>query len=469
METDTKTRYYDVAVIGSGPGGYVSAIRASQLGKKVALIEKESLGGVCLNWGCIPTKAILRSAELYNSFKRAKDFGISCENIAYDFKKVVARSREVVSQLSRGIEHLMKKNGIDVIRGFGRIYNKNTIEIISTENTPDSINAKFIIIATGAQPRTLPNIEIDHKRILTSRDALELSSLPESIIIIGGGAIGVEFAFLFNSFGSQVTLIEMLPSILPYEDKEITKVLENSLRKRGIKIIVNSRVEIIEVNSRGINAEIIVENNKTTLIADMALLAVGVKPNIEQIGLENAGIEIKNGNIAVNEFCQTSSDNIYAIGDVIGPPMLAHKASKEGIIAANNIAGISTRRVDKANIPNCVYCHPQVASIGLTEESALEQGYKIKVGRYPFRANGKSLAMGETEGMVKLIFNEKDGKLLGAHLIGADVTELIAELGIARTFETTWNEIHSAIHSHPTLSEAIMEAAGQAYGIGIHG
>jgi dihydrolipoamide dehydrogenase len=459
-------RQYDVTVVGGGPGGYVAAIRAAQLGMKVGLVERDKLGGVCLNWGCVPSKALLKSADLYNEFKKSQEFGISHTGLSFDFSKIIARSRGIADRISKGVEYLMKKNKIDVVSGSARLSGRDSIEITRDGKIIDNINAKNIIIATGAKPRSIPGVAIDRKKIITSTEAMILSEQPKSMIIIGGGAIGVEFAYFYNSFGTKVIIVEMLPSILPFEDKEITKLLDRSLRKSGIEILANTKVEKVKV-AQDVTVTVSDKDGKKDITAEVALMAVGVQANIENIGLETVGVKTERGFISINEFGRTSIDNIYAIGDVAGPPLLAHVASREGIVAIDHIAGKAKRGIDKSNIPGCTYCQPQVASVGLTEEAALAKGYKVKIGRFPFRPLGKAMATGETEGMVKLIFDERSGELLGAHIIGAEATEMIAELGIAKTLETTWEELHSTMHAHPTLSEAVMEAAGQAFGVAI--
>jgi len=460
-------RQYDVTVIGGGPGGYVAAIRAAQLGMKVGLVERDKLGGVCLNWGCIPSKALLKSAELYNSFKKSQEFGISHTGLSYDFPKIIARSRGITDRISKGIEYLMKKNKIEIISGTAKLTGRNSIEVTKDDKVTDTIKSKNIILATGGKPRSIPGIIIDKKKIITSSEAMTLLELPKSLIIIGGGAIGVEFAYFYNSFGAKVTIVEMLPSILPIEDKEITKILEDSLKKSSIEIFTNTKVEGIKTG-RDVTVTISDKDGKKDIAAEITLIAVGVQGNIENIGLEAVGVKTERGFIDVDAYSKTNIDGIYAIGDVSGPPLLAHVASREGIVAADHIAGKAVHEIDKSNIPGCTYCQPQVASIGLTEEAAIAKGFKVKIGRFPFRPLGKAMAIGETEGMVKLVFDEKPGVLLGAHIIGAEATEMIAELGIAKSLETTWEKLHNTMHAHPTLSEAVMEAAGQAFGAAIH-
>jgi dihydrolipoamide dehydrogenase len=458
---------YDIAVIGTGPGGYVAAIRAAQLGMETVVIEKAEIGGICLNWGCIPTKALIRSAELFQSMKHAADFGILAPDVSVDFTKMIKRSRQVANRLSKGVEFLFKKNNITHIAGNASLVNANTLEVNSQEGTK-RISAKNIIIATGARPRALPNVEFDGEKIITSKEAMILPELPNSMAIIGAGAIGVEFAYFYSSLGTKVTLIEMMPNILPLEDVEIVDVVARSYKKQGITILTESKVQRFEKENNSVALSINGNNGEQKITADIALVAIGVQGNVEGIGLESVGINVEKGFIQVDKSTYlTSAEGVYAIGDVIGPPWLAHVASAEGIAVVENIAGKSSV-VDYNNIPGCTYCQPQVASLGLTEEKAKDRGSKIKVGRFPFRANGKSLAMGHSEGLVKLIFDDINGELLGAHIVGAEATEMLAELGLGKTLETTGKEIFKTVHAHPTLSETIMEAAANAYGEAIH-
>jgi dihydrolipoamide dehydrogenase len=461
--------HYEIIVIGGGPGGYVAAIRAAQLGKKVALVEREELGGICLNWGCIPTKSLLRSAEVFSLIKNSQRFGINVKEFTADYPKVIQRSRQVASRLSRGVSYLMKKNGIETISGTARIVDGNSV-IVQGKNGQGSqkIESDYILIATGARPRDIPGLEIDGKRVLSSREAMLLEEIPESIVIIGAGAIGVEFAYFFNTFGSQVTLVEMLLNILPLEDEEISRELEKSFKKKGISIFVGSRVDRIRQEKTDLKIFLNQKGQEETLLAERILLAVGVRGNVEGLGLEDLGIITEKGWVKVNDYYQTEVPNIYAIGDVIGAPWLAHVASAEGIIAVEHIAGKEVTPVDYKNIPGCIYCNPQVASVGLTEKKAIEMGYKVKVGRFPVRANGKALALGEIEGFVKMIYDEEYGELLGCHIIGPEATELISEITLARTVESTYHEIQRTIHPHPTLSEIIVEATGDAFGDAIH-
>ena len=460
---------YDLVVLGTGPGGYVAAIRGAQLGMKVAVVEKDDVGGICLNWGCIPTKSLLRNAEIYHLFKRSKEFGFTVSGLEVDFSKVIKRSRQVSERLVKGIQYLLKKNKIDSIMGFGRLAKNNTIEVLDDkQKVIQTVHAKNIIVATGARPREIPNVKFDGKKVISSKEAMVLPSIPESMIIIGAGAIGIEFAYFYNAFGTKVTVVEMLPHILPIEDEEIVHVLERSFKKSKINVLVDTKVEAVDAKGKKVKVTVSNEKGEQKLEADVALMAIGVQGNIENIGLDELGVELEKGYIKVDEFYQTNIPGIFAIGDIIGPPWLAHVASAEGITAVEFMADKNPKPVDYTNIPGCTYCIPQVASLGLTEEKAKEAGYELKIGRFPFRGIGKALAYGESEGMVKLIFDARYGELLGAHIVGADATELIAEMGIAKSQETTFEEIHKTIHAHPTMSEAIMEAAAAADGSAIH-
>ena len=458
---------FDLAVLGGGPGGYVAAIRAAQLGNKVCIIEKEKLGGVCLNWGCIPTKALLKNAEVYQTVKKADMFGIKIKNMSLDFKKNVDRSRVVAKQLSKGIEFLMKKNGITHLTGFGKLESENNISVFK-DGRQKHISAKNIILATGAKPRAVENMEIDGKYIIGSREALSLAELPKKIIIIGSGAIGCEFAFYFNSFGADVELIEMQERILPMEDADISDALKENFLAAGIKVHNNSNVRSVEKLKNSIRINIETEKEQFSMNGKLALLAVGVVGNIDNIGLNGIGVKTENGSISIDSKCQTNIPNIFAIGDVTGPPWLAHKSSAQGHMVADFINGRNIHEIDHFNIPNCTYCQPQVGSLGLTESRALELGHNIKVGKFYFRACGKAMAVGNTFGFVKLIFDAKYGELIGAHIIGEGATEMIAELNIAKALESTWEDLAMTVHAHPTLSEAVMEAALDAYGVAIH-
>lgn len=459
---------FDIAVVGGGIGGYTAAIRAAQLGFKTALIEKEKLGGVCLNWGCIPTKALLKSADILIQAKRAADFGVNLGPISVDFPKIISRSRDISGRIVKGVEYLMKKNKIDVLPGKALLQGKGSIEITNKDSSKKMISAKHIILATGARPRALPGIEFDGKQIISSTEAMLLQGPPATMAIIGAGAIGVEFAYFYNAFGTKVTLIEMMPSILPVEDQEITKLLSSALRKSGIEILTEARVEKV-VKGKNITISTSTKDGIKEISADVALMAVGVQGNTENLGLEELGVKTDRGFIVIEKpTYKTSVEGIYAIGDVNGPPWLAHVASAEGITCVESIAGKNPPPIHYDAIPGCTYCHPQVASVGLTEEKARERGYELKIGKFPFRPLGKAMALGESEGMVKLIFDAKYGELLGAHIIGPEATEMIAELVLAKTLESTGHEIIKTIHPHPTLSEAIMEAAGVAYGEAIN-
>jgi len=458
---------FDVVVVGGGPGGYVAAIRASQNGLKTALVENKKLGGVCLNWGCIPSKALLKSAEMMHMFKKSAEFGFSYKDLTFDFPKIIKRSRDVSDRISKGVEYLMKKNKIEVINGYGTLTDKSTVSVKKNDGATVNLKAKNIILATGARPRQIPGIQFDGKRIISSTEAMLLEAPPKSMAVIGAGPIGVEFAYFYNAFGTKVTIIEMLHTVLPKEDKDISKILESILKKQGIDLLTGAKVESVKVGST-VTLTVVTPDGKKTIEADVALQAVGVQGNIENLGLDKTGIEVDKGHIKVNEFGQTSVAGIYAIGDVTGAPWLAHVASHQGVVVADHLVGKAKHGIDRSNIPSCTYCQPQVASVGLTEEDAVKAGYKVKVGKFPFRPLGKAVAIGEAEGTVKLIFDEKYGELLGAHIIGAEATEMIAELGLAKALESTYEEIQHTMHAHPTLSEAIMEAAGDAYGQAIH-
>jgi dihydrolipoamide dehydrogenase len=460
---------YDLIIIGGGPGGYVAAIRAAQLGMQVALVEREALGGICLNWGCIPTKALLRNAEIYHLMQRGADFGVQCDNLRFDFTTIVARSRQVAERLAQGVHFLMRKHKIQVCKGTGRLAGAGAVTIQDAQGAASTtLRAAHIILATGARPRALPGLPFDGTHVLSSTEAMILPAVPESLVIIGAGAVGVEFAYFYNTFGSQVTLIEMLPQILPVEDHEISEALQRSLAKQGMAIHVNSRVEKAEVTASGVQLQVNTSEGLRTVQGAKVLVAIGVQGNIEEVGLETAGVRLERGFIAVDEQCRTNVPGIYAIGDVNGPPCLAHVASAEGIATVEAIAGLDTSGVNYHNIPGCTYCQPQVASVGFTERAALEAGRSLRIGRFPFTASGKALAVGESEGLVKVIFDADTDELLGAHIIGADATDLIAEVGVARTLETTHYELLKTVHAHPTRSEAIMEAVGNAYGQAIH-
>lgn len=460
---------FDLAVIGGGPGGYVAAIRATQLGLKPVVIEKDKLGGLCLNWGCIPSKALLRSAEVYRLIQNADSYGIKVGSLKFDSKKIIQRSRIAAEKLSKGVAFLLRKNNITHISGTATIAKNGVVEVSNNGKVDQTVNAKNIVIATGGFTRSLPGVDIDKKKVISSREALILDKLPGSIIIIGGGPIGIEFAYFYNAFGVKCTIVEMLPQILPQEDTEIVDILQKNFKKNKIDILTNTKVEKVETKGKGVSVTVGDKSGSIkTLKGDVALMAIGFGGLVEGIGLEKVVVKTEKSFIKVDENYQTNVDGIYAIGDVIGPPLLAHVASAEGIFVAEKLAGQTPTPIDYSNIPGCTYCQPQVASIGMTEQKAKDAGHKVKVGKFPFRANGKSIAIGETEGMVKLVFDEKYGELLGAHIIGVEATDMIAELGVAKALETTHNEVLKTVHAHPTLSEAVMEAAGEALGEAIH-
>jgi len=459
---------YDVIVLGSGPGGYVTAIRASQLGLKTAVIEKESLGGVCLNWGCIPTKALLKSANVYEYINHADDYGIKISGHKADFTAVVKRSRDVAEKMSGGVQFLMKKNKIDVIMGTGKVLSGKQIEVTDKDGKIDNYSGKHIIIATGARSRQLPNLVQDGKQIIGYRDAMVLPKMPKKMVIVGSGAIGVEFAYFYNAMGVDVTIVEYLPNIVPVEDIDVSKQLEKIFKKKGMNIMTNSSVENVEKSSKGCKVSVKTSKGEEMIECDVVLSAVGIQPNIENIGLEETGIVVDAGKIVVDEYYQTNLPGYYAIGDVVAGQALAHVASAEGITCVEKIAGHHPEPIDYNNIPGCTYCSPEIASVGMTEKAAKEAGYELKIGKFPFSASGKASAAGHNDGFVKLIFDSKYGELLGGHMIGANVTEMIAEIVALRKLETTGQELIKTIHPHPTMSEAIMEAAAAAYGEVIH-
>ncbi len=454
---------YDVIVLGSGPGGYVTAIRASQLGLKTAVIEKESLGGVCLNWGCIPTKALLKSAQVFEYLKHAGDYGLKVKDYDKDFDAVVNRSRNVADGMSKGVQFLMKKNKIDVISGYGKIKPGKKVDVDGKE-----YSANHIIIATGARSRELPSLPQDGKKVIGYRQAMTLEKQPKKLIIVGSGAIGVEFAYFYNAMGTEVTIVEYMPRIVPVEDEDVSKQLERSFKKSGIKIMTSTEVTAVDTSGKGVKATVKTKKGEETLEADVVLSAVGIKTNIENIGLEDVGIVTDRDKILVNDFYQTNIPGYYAIGDVTPGPALAHVASAEGILCVEKIAGHHIEALDYGNIPGCTYCSPEVASVGLTEAQAKEQGLDIKVGKFPFSASGKASAGGNTEGFVKVIFDAKYGEWLGCHMIGAGVTDMIAEAVLGRKLETTGHEVLKTVHPHPTMSEAVMEAVADAYDEVIH-
>lgn len=461
---------FDVCVIGSGPGGYVAAIRASQLGFNTAIIEKRHLGGVCLNIGCIPTKALLRSAEVFESIENAGDYGITVNDYEADFEGIIGRSRNVANKMNKGVQFLMKANKIEVFEGKGVFESKEQIKVVNEDGeSQEQVKADNFIIATGARARQLPNIEIDGEMVIDYEKAMQLKEQPEKMIVIGAGAIGVEFAYFYNTVGTEVTLVELEDSLVPVEDKEIGKELGKIYKKKGIDVRTGSTVEQVEENGDGVKVTIKTGDEEEVIEADVVLSAVGVTGNVEDMGLDDIGVDYEKGTIKINkEDYQTSVENIYAIGDVAGGPWLAHKATHEGIVCVEKLAGEDPLPINYNNIPGCTYCEPQIASVGYTEEQAKEEGYDIKVGKFPFSASGKATGLGHEEGFVKVIFDEKYGEWLGCHMIGSHVTELIAETVVARDLETTGHEIISAVHPHPTMSEAVMEAVAEAYGEGVH-
>jgi dihydrolipoamide dehydrogenase len=458
---------YDLIVIGSGPGGYVAAIRASQLGMKVGVVEKAELGGVCLNWGCIPTKALLKSANVFEYIKHAKDYGVEVKDFKADFPGIIKRSRDVAASNSKGIQFLFKKNKIDHIAGFAKLKKGGKVEV-DTDGKKTDYEAKHIIVATGGRSRELPAIKLDGKKIIGYREAMILPTAPKKLLIIGSGAIGVEFAYFYATLGTEVTIVEFLPRIVPVEDEEVSKTLEKSFKKNGMTIHVNSEVTKVDTSGAGCVSTVKTPTGEIKIESDIVLSAVGVTANIEGIGLEEVGVKTEKGKVIVDDFYKTNVAGVYAIGDIVKGQALAHVASAEGIICVEKIAGHNPQPLDYNNIPGCTYCSPEIASVGYTEEAAKKAGYQIKVGKFPYSASGKAKAAGATDGFVKLIFDAKYGEWLGAHFIGANVTEMIAEVVVARKLETTGHEIIKSVHPHPTMSEAIMEAAAAAYDEVIH-
>lgn len=460
---------YDVIVVGSGPGGYVAAIRASQLGLKTAVVEKAEIGGVCLNWGCIPTKALLKSAQVFNYINHASDYGIDIKGEAKaNFDGMVSRSRDVAGNMSKGIQFLLKKNKIDQILGNGKVKPAKKVEVTDDKGKKTEYEAKHIIIATGARSKELPNLKQDGKKIIGYREAMSLEKQPKSMVIVGSGAIGSEFAFFYNSIGTEVTLVEFMPTLVPLEDEEVSKQLERSFKKAKMKVMTNSSVESVDTKGKTCKVKIKTKKGEETIEADIVLSAVGIKSNIEEIGLEEVGIKVEKDKIIVDEFYRTGVDGYYAIGDVVSGPALAHVASAEGICCVEKIAGHDPEPIDYGNVPGCTYTNPEVASVGMTEKQAKEAGFEIKVGKFPYTASGKATAAGNKDGFVKVIFDAKYGEWLGAHMIGDNVTEMIAEAVAARKLETTGHEILKTIHPHPTMSEAVMEAVAAAYDEVIH-
>ncbi|MCX6291995.1 MAG: dihydrolipoyl dehydrogenase [Bacteroidetes bacterium] len=459
---------YDLIVIGSGPGGYVAAIRASQLGMKTAVIEKAELGGICLNWGCIPTKALLKSAQVYEYLLHAQDYGVTADNVGKDFPAIIKRSRGVADSMSKGVQFLMKKNKIDIINGFGKVKPGKKVEVKDAAGKTTVYDASHIIIATGARSRELPNLKQDGKKIIGYREAMVLEKQPASMIVVGSGAIGVEFAYFYHTLGTKVTIVEFMPNVVPVEDEDVSKQLARSLKKSGIEIMLESTVESVDTSGSNCKVKVKTKKGEEILECDVVLSAVGITSNLEGIGLEDTGIAADKGKILVNDFYQTNLPGYYAIGDIVRGPALAHVASHEAITCVEKIAGLNPEPMNYNNIPGCTYCQPEIASVGYTEKAAKEAGYEIKVGKFPFTASGKAKAAGTPEGFVKVIFDAKYGEWLGAHMIGANVTEMIAEVVVARNLETTGHEIINSVHPHPTMSEAIMEAVADAYGEVIH-
>ncbi len=459
---------FDIIVLGSGPGGYVTAIRASQLGFKTAIIEKENLGGVCLNWGCIPTKALLKSAQVFEYLQHAADYGLKVDGVDKDFDAVVKRSRNVADEMSKGVQFLMKKNKIEVINGFGKLAPGKKVVVTDAEGKDTEYGAEHIIIATGARSRELPALPQDGEKIIGYRKAMTLEKQPKKMIVVGSGAIGIEFAYFYNAMGTEVTVVEFLPNIVPVEDEEVSKQLERSFKKAGVKIKTSSEVTHVDTSGEGVKATVKTLKGEEILEADIVLSAVGIKSNIENIGLEEVGIATDRDKILVNDFYVTNIPGYYAIGDVTAGQALAHVASAEGILCVEKIAGMHVEPLDYGNIPGCTYCMPEIASVGLTEKQAIEKGYELKIGKFPFSASGKAKASGNADGFVKVIFDAKYGEWLGCHMIGAGVTDMIAEAVVARKLETTGHEILKAVHPHPTMSEAVMEAVAAAYGEVIH-
>lgn len=460
---------YDIIVIGSGPGGYVAAIRAAQLGKKVAIVEKAELGGICLNWGCIPTKALLKSAQVYNYLKHASDYGVTVDGeVSPDYESMVSRSRTIADGMSKGIQFLLKKNKIDHIQGFGKLKAAKTVEVTDTEGKQTDYTAENIIFATGAHSKELPNLKQDGKKIIGYREAMTLAKQPKSMVVVGSGAIGSEFAYFYNSIGTQVTLVEFLPTIVPLEDIEVSKQLGRSFKKAKMRVMVDSSVESVDTKGKLCKVNIKTKKGTEVVEAEIVLSAVGIETNLSGIGLENLGIKTEKGKIIVDDFYQTNVDGVYAIGDIVHGPALAHVASHEGIICVEKIAGKDVEPMNYSNIPACTYTNPEIASVGLTEVDAIAAGHEVKVGKFPFTASGKASAGGSKDGFVKVIFDAKYGEWLGCHMIGDNVTEMIAEAVVARKLETTGEEIIKSVHPHPTMSEAVMEAVAAAYGEVIH-
>lgn len=459
---------FDLIVVGGGPGGYVAAIRAAQLGMNVGVIEQDKLGGLCLNWGCIPSKALLRSAEVYHLMQRAKDFGLRAEQISFEWTPIIQRSRKIADQISKGVNFLFRKNKIEHIDGRARLRKDKALEVTKDGKAVGEYRAKHVVVATGGKHRSIPGVEIDRKQIITSTEAMILDPMPKSMVVIGGGPIGVEFAYFYNAFGCKVTILEMMPQILPLEDEEVVKSLTANFKKNGIAIETEAKVEAVKTTARGVTVTVATKTGKKEISGEVALMAIGFAGNTENVGLEDAGVTVEKTFIKHDQFYRTNVPGIYAVGDVIGAPLLAHVASAEGICCVEAIADKHPTPVRYDAIPGCTYCQPQVASVGLTEAKAKEHGHDVAVGRFPFKPLGKSIAVGETDGFVKLIFDKKYGELLGAHILGNEATDLIAELVLAKTAEATAHDMIKTVHAHPTLTEAVMEAAANAFGEAIH-
>ena len=460
---------YDLIVVGGGPGGYVAAIRAAQIGMKVAVVEREHLGGICLNWGCIPTKALLRTSEIKHLIDHAEEFGLSVKDVSFDIKNIVERSRGVATQLNQGVGHLLKKNKVDVIMGTGALTGGGKLEVTNTEGNASEISAKHIILATGARARSLPGLEPDGKLVWTYKEAMVPETMPKSLLVIGSGAIGIEFASFYSDLGADVTVVEVMDRVLPVEDEEISAMARKAFETQGMTIHTGARVSGLETGANNVTAKIEMGGGKVREITvDRVIIAVGITGNVENIGLENTKVEVDRGHVVINEWMETGEPGVYAIGDLAGPPWLAHKASHEGVICVEKIAGEKPQPLNKSLIPGCTYCRPQVASVGMTEAAAIDAGHEVKVGRFPFLANGKAIALGDSEGMIKTVFDAKTGELLGAHMIGAEVTELIQGYMVGKTLETTEVELMKAVFPHPTLSEMMHESVLDAYGRAVH-
>ena len=460
---------YDLIVVGGGPGGYVAAIRAAQIGMKVAVVEREHLGGICLNWGCIPTKALLRASEIKHLIDHADDFGLSVKDVSFDVKNIVARSRGVATQLNQGVGHLLKKNKVDVIMGTGALTGGGKLEVVKTEGNASEMSAKHIILATGARARSLPGLEPDGKLVWTYKEAMVPETMPKSLLVIGSGAIGIEFASFYSDLGADVTVVEVMDRVLPVEDEEISAMARKAFETQGMTIHTGVRVSGLETGANNVTATIEIGDGKLKEITvDRVIIAVGITGNVENIGLENTKVEVDRGHVVINEWMETGEPGVYAVGDLAGPPWLAHKASHEGVICVEKIAGEKPHPLNKSLIPGCTYCRPQVASVGMTEAAAIDAGHEVKVGRFPFLGNGKAIALGDSEGMIKTVFDAKTGELLGAHMIGAEVTELIQGYMVGKTLETTEVELMKAVFPHPTLSEMMHESVLDAYGRAVH-